>query len=52
MAKGEWSQLKQATYMVTTETAGFRKTFHRDWFNDSDKDATALLDDMQQKHIT
>jgi len=51
-AEGEWSQLKQAAYKVTGETAGFRRRVHRDWFDDNDSEATALLDDMHQKHIT
>jgi len=50
--EGEWSQLKQAAYKVTAETAGFRRRVHRDWFDDNNSEATALLDDMHQKHIT
>jgi len=44
-AEGEWSQLKQATYKVTAETVRFRRRVHRDWFDDDDSEATALLDD-------
>jgi len=53
-ADRQWSQLKQATciYIVTAETAGFRRRVHRNWFNDNDSKATALPDDMHQKHIT
>jgi len=51
-AEKEWSQLKQATYKATAETAGFRRRVHRDWFDENDSEATALLDDMHQKHLT
>ena len=46
------SQLKQATYEVTAETARFRRRVNRDWFDDDDSEANTLLDDTHQKHIT
>ena len=41
-----------ATYKVTAETAGFKRHVHHDWFDNNDSEATELLDDMHQKHIT
>ena len=51
-AEGEWSQLKQATYKITAEAAGFRRRVHHGCFDDNDSEPTALLDDMHQQRIT
>ena len=40
------------TYDVTAETVGFKRRVHRDWFDENDSEATALLDDMHQKHLS
>ena len=46
-----WEQFKTTVSGVASKVLGFRKTCHKDWFDDQDTEALKLLDDMHTKHL-
>ena len=46
-----WEQFKTTVSGVASKVLGFRKTCHKDWFDDQDTEALKLLDDMHAKHL-
>jgi hypothetical protein len=47
----KWTAIKEATYKAASETLGFAASKHKDWFDDQDAEAQALLDDMHSTHL-
>ena len=39
------------TFKVASEVLGHSTTRHKDWFDDQDAEASALLDDMHRTHL-
>jgi len=50
-AAAEWSHMRKATYQAAVETVGYRKRIHRDWFDESDTEASTMLDDLHNNHL-
>ena len=47
-----WPQFKTTVFDTAAKVIGFRKTRHKDWFDEQDCEARRLLDDMHEKHLT
>ena len=47
----QWPQFKAAVFDTAAKVIGFRKTHHKDWFDEQDLKARSLLDDMHEKHL-
>jgi len=50
-AADDWSHLKTTVYNAAVYVIGHKRSHHKDWFDDNDGEATALLDDMHAKHL-
>ena len=50
-AEEMWTRLKDVTFKVASEVLGHSTTKHKDWFDDQDAEASALLDDMHRTHL-
>lgn len=47
----KWTTIKEATFKAASETLGFTTSKHKDWFDEQDFEAQALLDDMHSAHL-
>ena len=50
-AEEKWTGIKDSTYKAASEVLGFTTTKHKDWFDDQDHAARALLDTMHSNHL-
>ena len=50
-AEQKWSSLKEATYKAASEILGFHTYKYKDWFDDQNTEAQALLDEMHSTHL-
>jgi len=50
-AEGTWIRTKDVTFKVASEVLGHSTTKHKDWFDDQDAEARALLDLMHSTHL-
>jgi len=48
--EGTWIRTKYFTFKVASEVLGYSTTKHKDWFDDQDAEAPALLDQMHSTH--
>jgi len=50
-AQEQWTDIKNATYKAASEVLGHTTSKHKDWFDDQDVAARALLDAMHSTHL-
>ena len=43
---------RKLCYATTAEVIGYRKSHHKDWFDDQDGSASHLLDEMYDTHLS
>ncbi|CAM4293297.1 unnamed protein product [Leuciscus chuanchicus] len=46
-----WSKIRDITYNTAAEVLGFTTSKHKDWFDDQDVEAQALLNTMHTSHL-
>jgi len=44
--------IQENCYATTAEVIGYRKSHHKDWFDDQDGSASHLLDEMYDTHLS
>jgi len=47
----QWPEFKATAFNTAAKVIRYRKTRHKDWFNEQDSEARTLLDDMHEKHL-
>ena len=47
----EWNRIRDVTYKAASDTLGFVISKHRDWFDEHDTEANALLQSMHTTHL-
>ena len=50
-AEETWNNIKDTTYKAATEVLGYTTHKHKDWFDEQDLAARALLDAMYSTHL-
>jgi len=48
----EWPIFKKTVFATAAEVIGYRKSLHKDWFDDQDGPASHLLDEMHDTHLS
>ena len=46
-----WPEFKATVFETAAKVIGFRKSHHKDWFDDQDTAAQSLIKDMHEKHF-
>jgi len=47
----QWPEFKTTVFSTAAKVIRYRKTHHKDWFDEQDSEACSLLDDMHEKHL-
>jgi len=47
----DWPEFKTTVFETAAKVIGFRKSQHKDWFDDQDTAAQSLMKDMHEKHL-
>ena len=48
----EWPIFKETVFATAAKVIGYRKSHHKDWFDDQDGSASHLLDEMHDTHLS
>jgi len=47
----QWLDFKTTVFNTAAKVIGYRKTHHKDWFDEQDSESRSPLDDMYEKHL-
>ena len=47
----DWPEFKTTVFETAAKVIGFRKSHHKDWYDDQDIAAQSLIKDMHEKHL-
>ena len=47
----QWPEFKATESNTAAKVIGYRKTHHKDWFDEQDSEARSLLDDMHERSV-
>jgi len=47
----DWPEFKTTVFETAAKVIGFRKSHHKDWFDDQETAAQSLITDMHEKHL-